>query len=123
MPVDEKIAKYQQRMTDKDKRRAVNRIVRALAEHGVTATGAEVETIMWTPHLVIRQIGDQTVYDPSQPLCFSDRESLGPQALLAYRQKYPSGRHGRSGSVSQLSFDSEAELKDVQRPAKASLNG
>jgi hypothetical protein len=84
MPYEQKMAKYKEQMTEKEKGKYIRRIVRALADLNITASEHEAEQIMWTPHLVIREIKGKTVYDPTQPLCFSEGKSLGHRAVIAY---------------------------------------
>jgi len=84
MPYEEKVAKYKEKITDKERRMYVRRIVRALFDSGIAATEQEAERIMWTPHLVFREIKGEKVYDPTQPLCFSAGKLLGHRAVIAY---------------------------------------
>jgi hypothetical protein len=94
MPIDKKIAKYRARMTEKEKRQQIRRIVRSLGEIGIEVPLDVAEAIMWTPHLVIRNIRGQTVYDCSQPLCMSSRDLLGPRAFIALKHCLQNSRGG-----------------------------
>ena len=84
MSHEDKVAKYMEILSDKEKSMYARRIVRALAEFNITATEEEAMQIMWTPHLVIREINGKKVYDLIQPLCFSESKSLGHRAAIAY---------------------------------------
>ncbi len=85
MPVDKKIEIYRSKMTDKERRKYVRKIVKALQSQGIDATEEMAESIMWVPHLVIRRIKGKTVYDCSQPLCFSETDTLAERAVLALK--------------------------------------